>query len=160
MRGVQGALRLARTAYRCALVNACEPAKRRRCGILSTSYANSRTMAPSQLRCLFAIPIGKSHRRLPRFILVLRTAMPRQLWGVISNSLGLADCVGRAAHNNICPTVSSTGRSSGASWLAYSPHLRFSGFLQVAAQGVHLPPLLPISAAGTRFSDSPFCLSP
>src|SRR5229473_6878409 len=99
MRGVQGALRLARTPYRYALVNACEPEKKRRCGIPSTSYANSWRMAPSQLRCLSAIRIGKSHKKLPRFILVLRIAMPRQLCGVISNSLGLADCIGQAAHN-------------------------------------------------------------
>src|SRR5258706_4939430 len=99
MQGVQGALRSARTPYRCAWVNACEPEKKRRCGIPSTSYANSTRMALSQLRYLSAIPIGKSHRKSPRFILVLRIAMPCQLSSVTSNSLGLANCIGRAAHD-------------------------------------------------------------
>src|SRR5260370_37721113 len=72
MQGVQGGLRWARTPYPGAFT-ACEPEKKRRCGILSTSYANSRRTATLPLRCMFAIPIGKSHKELRRFLLVLNS---------------------------------------------------------------------------------------
>ena len=65
---------IARTRYRCVSANESESERKRRCGIPSKSYARSSRMAPSRLRCLFAIPIGTNHRQLPRFIRVLRIA--------------------------------------------------------------------------------------
>ncbi|SRR6266852_1472109 len=101
MQGAQGDLRSGQTRYRCVSGNGCEREKRRRCGIPFKSYAKSRRMGPSPLRCLFVTPTGKKQRQLQRFIRALRmTAQQRRVLSVISNRQDLADCTGRAAQSS------------------------------------------------------------